>query len=470
MKYTKKLLSLVLVLVLALALAVPGMAATINISNAVEGQTYNAYKIFDVTKSGDSYAYTMSAGNKWFGDVQAYATPDHKLTLTPTSSDPNKYNVSVQEGFDPGDFAAYLNTKLSGKTADATAKAESETVTITVGTAGYYFVDSSLGALCILNTAADSVNVEEKNEEPTIGKEVTDEDKTSASIGDTVNYKITVTAGGAADTTYVVHDKMSNGLTFNRDIAIKMNGSPVDEGNYDIVYAGDMGEDDQPIIKDGCTFEITFNQAYTASLEQGTKIEITYSAVLNENAVVGTDPNTNEAKLDYGDSTSTTTTTNTYTYSFGLVKTDGDDQVITGAKFKLYDADKGGNEIKVVKTAEGQYRVAKSDETGVEIEAGNVTISGLANGTYWLEETAAPAGYNMLESRQSITIDGANKNATVIEGVYSEGGVQVINEAGTVLPGTGGMGTTIFYTLGGVLVVGAAILLVTKKRVHDVEG
>ena len=99
-----------------------------------------------------------------------------------------------------------------------------------------------------------------------------------------------------------------------------------------------------------------------------------------------------------------------------------------------------------------------------------MTISGLANGTYWLEETAAPAGYNMLESRQSITIEGANKNATVTEGVYTEGGVQVINEAGTVLPSTGGMGTTIFYTLGGVLVVGAAILLVTKKRVHDVEG
>ena len=231
--------------------------------------------------------------------------------------------------------------------------------------AGYYFVDSSLGALCILNTAVDSVDVNEKNEEPTIGKEVTDEDKTSASIGDTVNYKITVTAGGAADTTYVVHDKMSAGLTFNKDIAIKVDGSPVDAGNYNIVYAGDMGEDDQAIIEDGCTFEITFNQEYTASLEKGTKIEITYSAVLNENAVVGTDPNTNEAKLDYGDSTSTTTTTNTYTYSFGLVKTDGDDKVITGAKFKLYDAETGGNEIKVVKTGEGQYRVAKSGEAGV---------------------------------------------------------------------------------------------------------
>ena len=97
MKYTKKLLSLVLVLVLALAMAIPGMAATINISNAVKGQTYNAYKIFDVTKSGDSYAYTMSTGNEWFGDVQAYATPDHKLTLTQTSSDSTKYNVAVQE-------------------------------------------------------------------------------------------------------------------------------------------------------------------------------------------------------------------------------------------------------------------------------------------------------------------------------------------------------------------------------------
>lgn len=462
MKYTKKLLSLVLVLVLALALAVPGMAATITINKAVPGQTYNAYKIFDVTKSGESYAYTMSTENKWFTDVKAYATPEHDLTLTRTSSDETKYNVSVGGDFDAGAFAAYLNGKLSGKDADGTATAEGETVTIDVREAGYYFVDSSLGALCILNTAADSVNVEEKNEKPTIDKEVTDEDQTSASIGDTVNYKITVTAGGAADTTYVVHDKMSAGLTLNAEsFEIKVGDVAVEETNYTINTTD---------FEDDCTFEITFNQKYTASLEKGTKIEITYSAVLNENAIVGTDPNTNEAKLDYGDSTSTTTTTNTYTYSFDLVKTDESDKVINGAQFKLYDADKGGNEIKVVKTEEGKYRVAKSGEEGVAIEAGQVTISGLANGTYWLEETVAPAGYNLLTSRVQVVVEKANNSATVTEGNYVSGGVQVVNQTGTVLPGTGGMGTTIFYTLGGVLVVGAAILLVTKKRVHDVEG
>lgn len=467
----KKLFSLAVTLVMALSLAVPAMAAEITVNEAADGQTYNAYKIFDVSRSGEAYAYSIDSNSKWFDAVQEFATEANGLDLNQIGST-TTYNVAVDtEVFTAakaGDFAKALNDAFQAMdpkpAADGTATAADGTATIEVAEAGYYFVDSSLGALCILNTAADSVTVVEKNDEPTIGKEVVGEDKNTASIGDTVEYKITVTAGGAADTTYVVHDTMSDGLTLNTgSFQITVNEAAVEEEKYTI----------NTTPEDNCTFEITFNQDYTASLAAGTKIVITYSAVLNENAQIGTNPETNGAILGYGNSSTTKTETETYTYGFDLVKTDGNNKVLTGAKFKLYDAETGGNEIKVVKVdgQENTYRVAKTDEVeqAVEIEAGNVKIIGLANGTYYLEETDAPEGYNMLEERVAVTVENGNNYATVEDDVYSVGGVHVVNQAGGILPGTGGMGTTIFYVVGGTLVVAAAVLLITKKRMHNVE-
>ena len=493
MKNLSKLFAMALALIMTMALTVPAMAAEITITNAVEGQTYSAYKIFDVTKSGDdSYAYTISTSNNWFEAVQTYANdPDKELDLTPVQGDSTKYNVSItedlseeeQEAF-AKDFAIYLNNNKSNKPVTEDVVASSENATITVTEPGYYFVDSSLGAVCALLTTDSEFTLVEKNQEPTIDKTIVGSgNNNTAKVGDPIPYQIVVTAGGAADTAYVVHDRMSSGLDLDQDsFKIKVNDVDVPAENYEIEFAPDFTSDladcpyyDSEATTTDCTFEITFNQTYTSALTAGTQIVITYTATLNEDAVIGTDPNTNEAILDYGNTSTPTETTNTYSYSFDLVKTDGENKVLTGAKFKLYDAETNGNEIKVVKIANGEYRVAMADETGVEIEAGQATISGLANGTYWLEETAAPAGYNMLESRVSITIENANNDATVTDNqdgtfTYVSGGLKVENLPGQLLPSTGGMGTTIFYTLGGVLVVAAGVLLVTKKRMHDMEG
>lgn len=498
MKYTKKLLSLVLVLVLALALAVPGMAAKITVTNPAVGQTYTAYKIFDVTKAAGAnedsgYAYTINSNsNKWWSDILLYmgggetpVTADpgtgiytgENITLTPTTT-ANVYNVSGED-LDAADFAAFLSQHTEGKDVAATntgkqamedgkpavnedGTKKGEALELSVTDPGYYFVDSTMGALCVLNTAADEIDITEKNDEPTIDKTVTNTGDKQPSIGDTVNYKIVVTAGGKAETTYVVHDTMSSGLTLDPDsFVIKVNDLDVVESNYTI--------NTDPA--DECTFDITFNETYTASLDQGTQIVITYSATLNEDAVVGVDGNTNEASLKYGNSSTTTEKTTNYVYKFDLVKTDESKNVITGAKFELYGSEKGSDKIEVIYDDELQaYRPTVEGEIAEKIEAGNVTIAGLGNGTYWLEETDAPAGYNILDKRQSITINSADNTASVLENIYQSGGVQVVNQSGGLLPETGGMGTTIFYTLGGVLVVGAAILLVTKKRVHDVEG
>lgn len=204
----KKIIALLLAVMMLFTLGTSAFAATITVNHAVSGQTYNAYKIFDVTKTTDTdpvgYAYTINADSEWFADVADYtgaAENDGVYEgngLKLVANNNGTYSVSVDEAaFDAAAFAAYLNTKKAGKTVTGTANAtgtndEDVSVTITVAEAGYYFVDSSLGALCILKTAADTFSIDEKNEKPTITKT---HDKPTASIGETVTYTLTINVG-----------------------------------------------------------------------------------------------------------------------------------------------------------------------------------------------------------------------------------------------------------------------------------
>ncbi len=314
------------------------------------------------------------------------------------------------------------------------------------------------------------MTIKEKNTPPTITKEVQEDDggawgeSNTAEVGDTVNFKITVAAKPGAQS-YIVHDKMSEGLTFNAD-SVAIAGATKDT-DYTVVTEG---------LTDGCTFHIVFTQTYLDKITTSTDIVITYSAVLNEKAVISTGSNDNEAKLSYGDESKTETEkdeTKTYTFKFDLVKTDSDNKVLDGAKFELYDAKTAGDKIALVKESDGTYRIATGAEATaegftsaiIETTDGQAVIKGLdANTTYWLQETEAPAGYNKLAERVEVKMEDANLGATVTEDAWTAGGVHVVNNAGSELPETGGIGTTLFYIIGGVLVLAAVVLLITKKR------
>ena len=281
---------------------------------------------------------------------------------------------------------------------------------------------------------------------------------------------------------------MTKNLTYDpNSLKVKIGNETVDVANYTYKYANAADPNNKT---EHCTFEVFFDDDYLETLEKNTDITITYSAELNEDAVVGDAGNTNTAYLAYGEQPDTDgdgnpdgdppktpeKTTTTYTYSFDLVKTDNNSKVLDGATFELYNAETGGQIINLVyDSVKGVYRVATQDEataqdfTSAVITAGNVEIVGLGNGTYWLEETNPPDGYNPLSARKSFTITDANLDATVNDGTYDNGGVQVINNTGSELPSTGGIGTTIFYIVGGVLVVFAVVLLVTKKRMKNEE-
>lgn len=443
----KKIINYLLVIALVIVHFIPvADAATITINKAVKDQTYNAYKIFDVTNAGNSYAYSIDSSNDWFEVVKKYATDNEKTFTLKRVGNTTKYVVVPGEKFSSNDhaksFAEYLNENLANKKATASAKATGTTVEITVDEAGYYFVDSSLGALCILHTAATTMKVDEKNTEPTIKKEAS---QTTASVGQEVTFTVTVTAGGAADTSYIVHDKMTDGLDLVANtIEIKVNDVAVLADNYTITTSDHE-------------FDIEFKQTYTATLDKNTDIVITYKAIVNEKAIE-TSNVTNEVKLTYGQSSSTEGKVTIKNYDFELVKVNEAGEQLSGAKFKLYDAQ--DNEVLLVKEGDS-YRPAKNGENGVEIEAGKVRINGLASGTYFLEETQAPEGYNQLVARHEFEI----KDADLLE----QAAVKVVNTTGTILPSTGGIGTILFLTIGTIMVIGFGVLLVTKLRLSKMS-
>ena len=449
----KKILNYLVAIALVFVQLLPvANAASITIDNSVKGQVYNAYKIFDVTKAGASYAYSIESTNDWFPVVQSYATTKGTIILTQVGST-TKYVVDASD-VDAADFAAYLNDNKTGKAVTGTVTAEGAGATITDLAAGYYFVDSSLGALCILHTATETLNLTEKNSEPTIKKEAS---QTSASVGETITYTISVTAGGKADTSYILHDKMSEGLTLNADsFEIKVGDTAVAATNYTIKTSG---------LTDDCTFEIEFKKEYTATLEKNTVITVKYTATVNEKAIVDSGVE-NEAKLQYGNTTSQTSTIKVGNFDFDLVKTDEAGKQLEGAQFKLYvkESENKFTEIELIKVTENGetfYRPTKAGEKAVEyIEAGSIKVKGLEKGTYYLEETKAPVGYNQLTEKVAVELNGDLTGTSTIK---------VENTTGSQLPSTGGMGTVLFITIGSLMVLGFGVLLVTKLRLSKMS-
>lgn len=461
-KLSKKLVALLLAVVMTIAMSATAFAADITINDAVDGQTYSAYKLFDVTTSGEgenaNYSYSLSAEETILKGLLDEAGLEFVL-----SADGSRYYVSsgLEDETDAANLAKYLHDNVTDLgDADKDAIGVNGTAVLSDLAAGYYFVTTTTGSLCILNTT-DAIDIEEKNEEPKIEKEVTADDPDTAQIGDMIPYQITITAQPGAEN-YVLHDEMSDGLSLDVDsIKVQVDGTDLPAENYTL---------ETDALIDGCDFEITFTKGYLDSITSPTLIVVKYEAMLNENAVVGTNPNTNKAILDYGEKSDLETTpdetTDTYTYDFTLEKIDGtDEQGLDGAEFKLYDEAEGGNIISFVyDEANDTYRVAKPGErdTTDTIVVGSATISGLAGKNYWLEETKAPDGYNMLTERVQVTFNKLDGNFGGSDFVDQ----RIENQAGTLLPSTGGMGTTVIYVVGAALVIGAGIVLVVRRRMN----
>ena len=328
---------------------------------------------------------------------------------------------------------------------------------------GYYLFTSPLGENLVLATT--NIEITEKNDYPTVSKEDDKEDDT-ASIGDDVVYTIEITVPEKANNTITVNDTMSDGLTFKGDALDSV--TIQDGGNVTEGYTFTKGTNG---------FSVEFD-ADCVKANQGKTIVITYTATLNARAVVGVvaddDGNRNDVEITYSNY-SMTDYEPLETYEYEVVKVKADNKILTGAEFTLWnDAESTdeANKIGVVATnTTGVYRVAADGETPitgnmVTDDNGKLTIIGLGNGSYYLQEEVEPEGYNKLGHRHNFTITDADKPATVDDGECKDGD-KIVNQTGTELPSTGGMGTTLFYVIGGLLIIGAAVVLVARRKAHE---
>ena len=499
----KRTMAILLALIMVFALAAPVMASgngQITVKNAVKDQTYSIYRIFDLESfdaSRGTNAFAYKVNSNWSAFI---STPEAKAYISVDGQGYVKWN----EGADPADFAklALAYAKENGIAAVASEKAESETVVFTGLDLGYYLVDSSLGALCALNTTKTTAEVNEKNSAPTLEKKVLNGtawvDSTTANRGEEVNFLITVTVGKGAEN-YTIHDYMNGELKFKEIKSVKLNETVVSSDSYQLVTAQTCGE---RVDNNSCTFEIQFTKAFCESLKQNDKITVEYSAINNNGA--GTVKN--YSNLSYGDGNTTVgDKAEVNTYSFLIVKWDGrygidvnnaENAVLYTAEFKLYDQAEGGTAIEFISPKQTEiddcWKVGNFESLRYEvwnesvdatnskitstdtIVAGFSEIQGLKAGTYYLEEVQAPDGFNKIAGRIAITISDAGVatidgkvGSLVVDSTDNTRAFAIVNNTGAELPSTGGIGTTIFYVVGGILMLGAAVILVTRKKVSS---
>lgn len=444
---------------------------SITVSNTTKDESYALYKVFDATYEGDKVAYTYDGSNSAFlAALQASTSP---FTVSEYNG---VYSVVRKENTADDDVINFVKDNAANfGSALQTLDGNGGEIKFEGLGYGYYYITSTLGVAVTIDSATPNATVIDKNQETTVDKQESvvenhwlyegmgkvENPVPTQMVGMKVNYKLTGTVTqyiGKDQVTYLLFtDTLSEGLTANKDVKVTVDGAEV---NAEVNYDG------QTTTIKLVTADANLKPIYPSNAQY----EITYSATVNEKAVDMVQ--NNEVKLtDNNGNTIGTDRTEVVNYNIFLVKKDaktGD--VLAGAEFKLFTTETGNVEIPVVlvsgtgdatSTENNVYRVATADEitkgetvkTMVTGTTGVIEVKGFANGTYYFEETKAPAGYNRLEGRTPATVNGENTAE-----------IPVLNNSGSLLPSTGGIGTTIFYILGGILIVaGIAYFIVRRK-------
>lgn len=457
---------------------------SITINNAVPGHEYKVYKILVLESyNNTNQAYSYKVTDTWRGFLE-----DSNLGGKYFTEDSNKYvtwkNDVSQDDAKKREFVTDANSyseTLAKPDYSKVCEENKKSVTISDLTPGYYFIKSTTGALCMIDTAKPNVTVDEKNSAPTISKVIdngkrpaTGRDYNSVSIGDTFSYQIDINVGNGAQN-YKLVDTLDKGLDLlNSESYGKNAGFSITAANYTKLQLDENVDYEVNIDSATNKFTITFLPSCLNNCNKNTVIHVMYSVRVNKNAKIDTEM-LNDAVLEYGTNSKTEhAITETYTHGFKVYKytTTGGEKGLKDAKFKLYTLSATGEKkyYKFSKSTDGsEYKNsgATGEETLVSPDGGKFNIVGLKEGTYFLEEIEAPKGYNKLSAPVKVEITlNADKSKTVkVDGTEkTDYEAKVLNNTGSLLPSTGGMGTTLIYLIGGALVLGSGFVLANKKR------
>ena len=501
MKRTTRIFAIALALVTVMAMSLTFVSAVdiekpgrITIDNAVSGATYRIYRILDFERVSDTTG-VYRKNETWGAFVDAHPEffkVDDNGYVTYVEDADVKSLAAAAIAWANRDWENPVQPETTQKVDLATPPAPpttNNTVTFTGLPLGYYLVDTSVGTLCSLNTTNEQVIIKDKNVLPPIEKKVKEDStgnwgtENDAEIGETVEFRVTIeipqrgdigpnapeTAGAEH---YFYHDKMSDGLTLdNTSVVIKFKSgettTDVAADKYLLRSGAEAGPD---------TFNIVFaDEGFIDTVKPGDVITIDYKATVNDQAVIAGEGNPNECYLQYGEMGEFKTakkTTKTYVWNFDILKfaMEGEpaaEKVLPGAEFTLSEGDRPLKFDYI--QDKGIYRLNMDSQDPAVLtsnDQGEIKIEGLDSGTYTLKETKAPEGYTLLTDTIAVKIDG---NGQVNEQTDVKT-VKVLNTTGSLMPNTGAGGTIALVVVGALLVIGAGILLATKKQMSAFRG
>ena len=509
MKMMKRFSALALAIVMMLAMTVTAFATEattgkITIKNAAKGETYNVYQLFSATVDRENGAISYK------GTIPQSLTTYFEYMNGKTT---DEYGIQAKAGADAAERSKALYKWTKTATAAATPKvADGNTVEFTNLPYGYYVITSTNGKgteVSVTSTNPEGI-VNEKNESvPTVdsqnGKKITGDDKVY--VGEQVTYTLTFTTSNYIGkdtnaklvTDYIINDTLP---AYLKDVNVtKIAIKQADEQEIDYKVNNAVPQFQRTNNQGAGTITIPWVDANKQSLyKNGTVVEVTYTATVTDQIAIAGQGNANTFSLSYkldGDTTPTpvpengSSTETIYTYAIVIKKIDGKGNPLKDAEFSVSGLQAKATLESGVYFVNGKTSVGGTDTVMKTDENGILILKGVDNATYAVTEVTAPSGYNKLQNPVNVEAQESSATSTTkywsidANGNYREsdqeveGGFKytndqlaatvlpIVNMKGSILPSTGGIGTTIFYVVGGILVAVAVVLLVTKKRMSN---
>lgn len=486
-KLTKRVIAIICIFMMVISMVTVVEAVDTNgkvtVTNVKPGETYKIFKIltlesFDETKGAYSY---IRNGDAWDGFIGSSVARNYIETNNDgyvTFKDDQKNEIGARNfGLLAMEYAKKKNINPT-----KTAIASEKNVVFDQLQLGYYLVETSTGTACSIDTTHPEVEIRDKHASPSVSKSIVNggtisnnRKRNSMNRGDNVFFETIINVKPNV-TNYCLHDYMDKNLKYSHTLVdgIAYYRNEKNENLKRKFLKRDTDFFSTKNTNDDCDFHVTFTkefyEEYQDDINSGklTQIYIKYMATMKDDAPIDT-PLVNTSYLTYGENSRTEESkTQTFTYSIPIFKYTGYNKALAGAKFILSKDSNPteDNALKFVQSGSNfDYNSKNGNVTLTSYSDGKINIKGIQADTYYLKEIEAPKGYNLIKTpiKIVVTSDTDGKGVVKVDNDVVDQ-VNVLNNYGSLLPSTGGMGTTLIYAIGCILVLSSGVVLFLKRR------